>query len=992
MTLSRDNERVLITLMQFRILVLLVSNHGRPFTLDKIWEKLGGDDLNSEASHYRGYIPKIRGILGDDGCIVVNVRGMGYEFAWPVDMSDETRALVGGIEVKPRIVQSPLSKTEARSEPRSDDPNLKELETVSLLDGGRPSSPPPPRHLIGLRHLGQVDKEMLSRDAEAQELLDKLNTETRIVSVVSPAGFGKTALLVRAIQKALVGDDLHKLNASDDERSGLVVRAGLKGIAVLDARDAQNAPLRLEHFATVLNEMLGRQSTDAVGTDENIRRAAFFDLLSRAGRLWIIVENAESAFGKAVTSELSSLLVAWCAGSHQAKLILVTRDAQHPPPECHGALPGVDAALKDGLPDDAAVKLLRRNLKNTRFAETEEPLLREIAIGRLHRMPIAIEAFAGYLAYKEEEIITLDRQFVEDNDPLRLFHKDEEQMGRRFFFKIIEEQLAMMDPVSRLLLHVVAWAQMNVPQGGLVAVKEAFGSNDEASITRLVKSNLLVRMDGTPTEGTSFAMHALIREGLRDVSNDLSMSPVALENVSRAMCRAGFNFVDRAQFRPALAVFTLWERGVRDLVERKGRVDLEAELCNANLNLGVALSRQGLHLEALKNDIHAVERCRALVEEKGRVDLEADLAKAIQRRGTSFFNRGLYAEALKDHSEAIKRCQALVEENGRFDLEGELCSAILNRAIVFSRLRLYEEAFRDDVDAVERYRVLVEEKGRVDLEYPWAAAIHHRGSVFDRQGFHAEALRDYSEAINRCGALIEKKGQIEREGELCGAILNRGVSFARQGLYAEALSDFDDAAERFRILVEKKGRVDLEKGWVSVLVNRGVLFAMQGLYAEALSDLDDAVGRFRMLVEEKGRIDLEGDWASAYYQLALTLEHTRAVPAALHAARKAHRLYRSMVDRGLNHALDGLADADVLEHNIAAVIEDLFEQEFHPDHGRFQKLDLRRRVYAAVKSSSDSGDVEGTLAKIIYGDQFTDDERREVLGHFTAACSGRQNS
>ena len=323
-------------------------------------------------------------------------------------------------------------------------PHLDGSETIAVLDDVSASPSSPPQFFIGSSYL-ELSKEILARDAEADQLLTTLNSEARIVSVVAPAGFGKTALLVRAIQRVLVGADKIKPGADLD---ALVASAGLKGIAILNA--AESKPLTFRQFSEGLNRMLGRLGTPAAMAEEGFsvdkRRYAFFELLKLAGPLWIVVENAEDAFEqKVITPELRSLLVGWCTGLHEAKLILLSRFALHPAPACHDDLAGVNRALKDGLPPDSAIALFRRNLV-AKFDGTEESLLREIAVNRLYRMPIAIEAFAGYLDYKQEDISTLDRDFLDDNKLLHLFHEDQEQKGNRFFFKIIEDQLASWTP------------------------------------------------------------------------------------------------------------------------------------------------------------------------------------------------------------------------------------------------------------------------------------------------------------------------------------------------------------------------------------------------------------------------------------------------------------------------------------------------------------------------------------------------------------------
>lgn len=256
--------------------------------------------------------------------------------------------------------------------------DLSEIRPDTLMNAAA-AGPPSPQPLLGIMHLGQLDKTILARDAEADELLALLNTRSRIVSIVAPAGFGKTALMVRTIQKALVGDDLDKLNGSEAERADLVAQAGLKGIAILNA--AENPLLRLSDFSEAIDLVAGQRSN----ADEGKELRGFQDKLSRSGRLWIVIENAEHCFSQGnITPELRSILDTWCSGAHGVKLIMLSRFELPFPPACHATVPAVEAALTAGLPEEAAAGLLCSYLRVRRFQQASQDVLQEI-VQRLHR-------------------------------------------------------------------------------------------------------------------------------------------------------------------------------------------------------------------------------------------------------------------------------------------------------------------------------------------------------------------------------------------------------------------------------------------------------------------------------------------------------------------------------------------------------------------------------------------------------------------------------
>src|SRR5205814_7317760 len=211
---------------------------------------------------------------------------------------------------------------------------------------------------------------------------------------------------------------------------------------------------------------------------------------------------------------------------HQAKLLLLTRQALYPEPECHQRLRDVEQALLGGLPEAAAMDLLRERLKDTRFHGTSEPLLRQI-VQKLHRVPMALEQLAGYLRWNEEGV-ELNERFIRENDLLKL-HASEQM--EHLLLRMIGENLKLLDAPSLELLRVVAWAGVPVPQSGLMALQPS----GAGLLTRLVRSNLLLPREGTVAEGRSFDMHPLIREVLVEPS----APGLDFPGIARAFLEAG---------------------------------------------------------------------------------------------------------------------------------------------------------------------------------------------------------------------------------------------------------------------------------------------------------------------------------------------------------------------------------------------------------------------------------------------------------------------
>ena len=786
-------------------------------------------------------------------------------------------AIALGVDVETLIVQLPGPSAEARE--------------IDVLVRGASAAPPPPQPLLGIVHLGQLDKSILARDAVAQELLDTLKTRTRMISIVAPAGFGKTALIVRTIQKALVGDDLERLNGSEVERSNLVAQAGLKGIAVLNA--AENPPLRLADFSASLALVLGQQrhvAEDAEGKSLH----QFLDVLSRAGKLWIVVENAERCFSDNIEPELRSMLDGWCAGVHEAKLILLSRFELSFPPACHATSPAIAFALSDGLPAAAAIVLLRRNLRASRFQKAKETVLREI-VQRLHRMPIAIEAFAGYLNAREAYINALDLKFVQSQDLLLLFQNGQTE---RFFFQIIKEQLAMLDSDSLLLFRVVLWADRPVPRAGMIAVQAACGSGDDTALTRLERSNLLVSSADTNSSG--FSMHALIRAAATEAAQQSSEVPFELEIVTKALYVTGMGPAEHS-FEDIYALRKLSERGLRQLVDVEGRGDLEEKLTWVLTIIGDAFIGQGRLTEAEKALTEAVRRLRALID-KGRVELYEQLVVALASSGSLFFNQGRITEAEKALDEALRGLRPLVEsERGNFD--EFLAMAVTGLGAIFLTQGRLTEAENALTEAVMRLRGLLE-GGRTDLEEKLAIALSNMGSVLDKNGRLTEAEKALTEAVMRLRSLVDS-GRDDLEGFLAEALSGRGSVFFTQGRTVEAETALTEAVRRLRVLVEG-GRAEMESKLAGTVLNLGGVFFRQGHLTEAEKALTEAVTRLRGLLDG-GRGDVESLLAAALDGLGVVSLSQGRMAEGKDALDEAAKRLRVLVDGGRGDLEEKLA-------------------------------------------------------------------------------------
>ena len=82
MMLTKSGEPVQITVMEFRILQLLMKNPGKIMTKKQIYHAMYGDEAFTDDNSLTVHISKIRAKLDDstlEPLYIKNVRGLGYK-------------------------------------------------------------------------------------------------------------------------------------------------------------------------------------------------------------------------------------------------------------------------------------------------------------------------------------------------------------------------------------------------------------------------------------------------------------------------------------------------------------------------------------------------------------------------------------------------------------------------------------------------------------------------------------------------------------------------------------------------------------------------------------------------------------------------------------------------------------------------------------------------------------------------------------------------
>jgi tetratricopeptide (TPR) repeat protein len=693
-----------------------------------------------------------------------------------------------------------------------------------------------------LINLPNTTKEILARDHEARELLDALRCPgPGIVSITAPPGFGKSAVFALALRLALL--------------NGNAREAGLDGIAVLDAKTA--AP-GIASFASLLGRITGLQEiaarfTSAAECPGGSLRDLFFDFVRQAGKVWLVVENAEEVLvtAEAAAADFGELLNAWCQAGHEGKLLLLTRRPVYPTLECHRRMSDVEKALLGGLPEEAAVKLLRQRLVHTRFYSTAESLLRQI-VQRLHRVPMALEQFAGYLHWHEQGI-EIDQHFLDRSDLLRL--RASEQM-EDLLLRVIGQTLELLDAPSISMLRVAAWAGISVPFSGLTALHEDGG----AALTQLVRSNLLLAAEGTAAEGRSFDVHALIREALADSFG----SALDFAHISWTFGKAGGSEWEKGQFRPALSLYVLAERAARVEGERD-------ELAKAIRNRGNALANLGRLEEALSASNESIAIYRVLVQDEHRLELRDVMATTIMNRGNALARLGRLEEALSAYDESIAIHRVLVLGEHRLELRNDMAIAIMNRGNALTDLGRLNEALLDYDESIAVYRVLVQDENRLELRNDMAKALTNRGLALKNLSRLKEALSASDESIAIYRVLVQDEHRLELRNDMAGAIINWGVALTDLGRLEEAVSAYKESIAIYRVLVKDEHRLESRNYLALALFNLAAAYEQQRTMRvasvitskAALDAVHEACQLWEDLIIEEGMTHLEQNLAWA---------------------------------------------------------------------------------------------------------------------------------
>jgi hypothetical protein len=586
-----------------------------------------------------------------------------------------------------------------------------------------------PRQVVALPRLEQ---EIVDREDEWRALARALS-EARggaVLSIVAPGGFGKSAVLEKAMRAVTDGEKILPEYAAtaqaivycDCREDGFGMRRlfGLLGETLGLSQHLQEI---YDQYANLPPELRAENWPGALHT--------LFTFMRPAGAVWVLLDNFEAQLTEQshqlAGAEWETLLGG--AESHNLRLLVVSRfkpvlagRRALPPVRVDGATIG--ERLLDGLPLADARRHLRNLGSECGLAdpqETPDALLDEFA-NRVHRIPLALTSVANYL--NGHHGITLS-ELLRDNDLFADFDNDDAELGLKKLLRLQIESFLRKKPEAKPFLCALAFfprplpayaLELLFPEEQLKIATRKMGLPAEMLsglpskraetaqlLSRLLDDNLVLYDKAAQT----YRLHQLVAETVRVVAPDYA-APFG-ESLAKVFHAVAVERYQKAVLRPAEL---LWECEAA-IYQALDQPELANDLARALINKAVAVGDLYGEAEALPLYDRAIDIRDELVK-AGRAELANDLAAALMNKAVALRSLGRGVEALAFYDRAIDILDELVTA-GRAELANDLATALANRAIAWGSAEEWDKSLADYAAAIGWRAALVEQAGRSEL-------------------------------------------------------------------------------------------------------------------------------------------------------------------------------------------------------------------------------------------------------------------------------------
>ena len=277
-----------------------------------------------------------------------------------------------------------------------------------------PAAPFSPNPLPNLPNLNQT---IYGRDTEAALLLDELRNPRgrRILPVVAPPFFGKSALLVRLLQQVV--------------QDGRIIEPSLLGIVTINCRVSKDLPGIFRETGLLTGHQAAWEDLARAEQPAERKAQEYWQRLDATGPTWLLFENFEELLhgpdDPALADPAVSVLLDTFLARDAAHRIVVT-SRHHPRLPNTPPWPAIERAIADGLRNHHDLEFLRGQGSDCGFDRAPEAALRALA-GRVHHMPAALGLAVEFVRESRGEVPPADLASRPE-----LFAEFDRNPGRRF--------------------------------------------------------------------------------------------------------------------------------------------------------------------------------------------------------------------------------------------------------------------------------------------------------------------------------------------------------------------------------------------------------------------------------------------------------------------------------------------------------------------------------------------------------------------------------
>ncbi|MEV4629485.1 tetratricopeptide repeat protein [Micromonospora sp. NPDC049523] len=617
-----------------------------------------------------------------------------------------------------------------------------------------------------------------------------------VVVVCGTAGVGKTALVVHwnhlyrdrfpdgQIYLDLRGDDAEQATSAQDALGRLLTAVAVPG---------HDIPADLESRAA-------RWRTETAGR-----------------RMLVLLDNAAS------TEQIRPLL----PGSHDALVVITSRDSQAPLVALHGAR----RIELDLLPPPDAAQLLGRLLGERAMADPDSI---DSLAAICARLPLALRLAAEYAGAQSHLPLAGVVSRIRRSGPLDLLDEAGGSAAIRHVFGCSYERLgAEAQRLFRLL-------SLNPAPYSTLACAAALAGLDDIAAARLLDRLTRAHLVGCDSSGR-YALHDLLRAYAAELSAAVDSESERTATVDRLLEHyLGTATATSDVLYPGWSAS--WQQAglalkpgdtpitpAAALSWLDGELSSFATICQFALkngrpeyavNIAAALYRYleaGHGIEAESIHHHAIQAAREMGDPAAEAHLRTN-AGVIQRL------LGRYPAATSELGQAL----ALY---GRTDNRHGQARSLSNLGII-------EERTGDFASSVARHTRAIALYQEIDDLFGQAAALTNLGNVESAIGEHTRAAQRFLAAHDLFEALGERAGQAIALTNLGGIHTTLGDAALATGALAQALSLFR--------------QIDHRDGEATALSNLGTALSQQGLHQESIGYLDEALAIFRGIKHRYG--------------------------------------------------------------------------------------------------------------------------------------------